>query len=112
MTLFLWLCIVFKKFQRYVWGLPLPKLVVTVHGGSLNFDLPSRLGKIFQNGMLKVAHTTSAWVISSGLNSGVSKHLGNALNNRWFGDSKRRHVVSIGIAPVHTYVNNYTVLEF
>ncbi|ODM97521.1 Transient receptor potential cation channel trpm [Orchesella cincta] len=88
------------QLMKFVWGHEMPKLVISIQGGSANFELSARLGKIFQAGLIKVAKTTSAWVLSSGLNTGVTKHLGTALNNeRWIGGSKRGRIVSVGVAP-------------
>ena len=40
------------------WGLELPKLIISVHGGKANFDLSPRLKKIVQTGLLRAAKTT------------------------------------------------------
>lgn len=77
----------------------MPQLLISVRGGSTNFDMSSRLGKIFQTGLIKAARNTNAWIFSYGLDSGIAKHLGVALSNeRWMGGPKRK-VVSVGIAP-------------
>uniref|UniRef100_A0A1I8IX24 LSDAT_euk domain-containing protein n=1 Tax=Macrostomum lignano TaxID=282301 RepID=A0A1I8IX24_9PLAT len=65
-----------------VWRLPLPKLVLSVHGGMQNFELQPRLRQLALSGLLKAAKTTDAWLISTGLDNGVS-----------------RLVCAIGIAP-------------
>ncbi|CAG7817329.1 unnamed protein product, partial [Allacma fusca] len=82
-----------------VWGLEMPKLVITVRGGTNNFDLLPRMGKMLQVGLLKAAKSTGAWIFSNGLNKGVTRHIGNALaNERWLG-FKRGRCISVGIAP-------------
>ena len=53
------------------WGLDLPKLLITVHGGLLNFDLQPKLKRVFRKGLLKAARTTGAWIITNGTNTGV-----------------------------------------
>lgn len=52
------------------WGLELPKLLITVHGGLLNFDLQPKLKRVFRKGLLKAARTTGAWIITNGTNTG------------------------------------------
>ena len=52
------------------WGLDLPKLLITVHGGILNFDLQPKLKRVFRKGLLKAAKTTGAWIITGGTNTG------------------------------------------
>ena len=40
------------------WGLELPKLVISVHGGKVNFKLNPRLKLVFKEGLLQAAKTT------------------------------------------------------
>ncbi|KAM9207060.1 transient receptor potential cation channel subfamily M member 6 [Dugong dugon] len=61
------------------WKMELPKLVISVHGGIQNFKMPSRLKEIFSQGLVKAAETTGAWILTEGINTGVSKHVGDAL---------------------------------
>uniref|UniRef100_A0A1I7X795 LSDAT_euk domain-containing protein n=1 Tax=Heterorhabditis bacteriophora TaxID=37862 RepID=A0A1I7X795_HETBA len=62
-----------------VWNLPPPKLVITIHGGLTNFELQPKLARIFRKGILKAARSTDAWIITSGLNVGVVRHVASAL---------------------------------
>lgn len=55
------------------WGLELPKLLITVQGGILNFDLQPKLKRVFRKGLLKAAKTTGAWIITGGTSTGKSK---------------------------------------
>ncbi|ODN05967.1 Transient receptor potential cation channel trpm [Orchesella cincta] len=88
------------QLMTYVWNVEPPKLIISVRGGSTNFEMSTRLGKIFQTGLIKAAKSTNAWVFTNGLNSGVAKHVGSALNNeRWVGGNKRGKVISVGIPP-------------
>jgi hypothetical protein len=52
------------------WGLELPKLLITVHGGLLNFDLQPKLKRVFRKGLLKAARTTGGWIFTNGTNTG------------------------------------------
>ena len=40
------------------WGLELPKLIISVHGGKANFELSPRLKKVLRKGLLRAAKTT------------------------------------------------------
>ncbi|PIC34278.1 hypothetical protein B9Z55_013983 [Caenorhabditis nigoni] len=82
-----------------VWGLEAPRLVITVHGGMSNFELQERLGRLFRKGMLKAAQTTGAWIITSGLDSGVVRHVAKALDEAGISARMRSQIVTIGIAP-------------
>ena len=57
------------------WMLELPKLVISVHGGKANFELPSRLDSILKKGLLKAAKTTGAWLLTSGSNTGIESSI-------------------------------------
>ncbi|CAI2350433.1 unnamed protein product [Caenorhabditis sp. 36 PRJEB53466] len=82
-----------------VWGLEAPRLVITVHGGMSNFELQERLGRLFRKGMLKAAQTTGAWIITSGLDCGVVRHVAKALDEAGISARMRSQIVTIGIAP-------------
>ncbi|VDK65881.1 unnamed protein product, partial [Anisakis simplex] len=62
-----------------IWQMPPPKLIITVHGGITNFDLQPKLARVFRKGLLKAAKTTGAWIITSGINAGVVRHVAAAL---------------------------------
>ncbi|XP_059155365.1 transient receptor potential cation channel subfamily M member 3-like isoform X3 [Physella acuta] len=79
------------------WGLDLPKLLITVHGGILNFDLQPKLKRVFRKGLLKAARTTGAWIVTNGTNTGVTRHVGDAISDRT--TKARNKVVAIGITP-------------
>ena len=46
------------------WKMKIPNLVISVTGGALNFSLKPNLKKAFAKGLLKVATSTSAWIIT------------------------------------------------
>lgn len=56
------------------WGLELPKLVISIHGGIPNFELQPKLKRMFRKGLLKAAKTTGAWIITGGTNTGDRRH--------------------------------------
>ncbi|XP_074809338.1 transient receptor potential cation channel subfamily M member 6 [Natator depressus] len=79
------------------WQMELPKLVISVHGGIQNFKLPSKVKQVFSKGLVKAAETTGAWIITEGINSGVSRHVGDALKAH--ASQYLRKVCAIGIPP-------------
>uniref|UniRef100_A0A8C4UQ62 TRPM SLOG domain-containing protein n=1 Tax=Falco tinnunculus TaxID=100819 RepID=A0A8C4UQ62_FALTI len=79
------------------WQMELPKLVISVHGGIQNFKLPSKIKQVFSKGLVKAAETTGAWIITEGINSGVSRHVGDALKGRASPHLKK--VCAVGIPP-------------
>ncbi|XP_030326019.1 transient receptor potential cation channel subfamily M member 6 isoform X2 [Strigops habroptila] len=79
------------------WQMELPKLVISVHGGIQNFKLPSKIKQVFCKGLVKAAETTGAWIFTEGINSGVSKHVGDALKGR--ASPHLRKIFAVGIPP-------------
>ncbi|CAH3020092.1 unnamed protein product, partial [Porites evermanni] len=61
------------------WKLELPKLVISVTGGAKSFVMHPKLKDLFRQGLLKAANTTGAWIITGGTNTGVQRHVGEAL---------------------------------
>ncbi|TKR89624.1 hypothetical protein L596_013696 [Steinernema carpocapsae] len=81
------------------WQIQPPKLIITVHGGTTNFDIQPKLARVFRKGLLKAARTTGAWIITSGVNAGVVRHVAAALDGQCSSARARCKVVSIGITP-------------
>uniref|UniRef100_A0ABM5FSE4 non-specific serine/threonine protein kinase n=1 Tax=Pogona vitticeps TaxID=103695 RepID=A0ABM5FSE4_9SAUR len=79
------------------WQMELPKLVISVHGGIQNFKLPYKLKQIFSKGLVKAAETTGAWILTEGINTGVSKHVGDAL--KVHASQYLRKICTVGIPP-------------
>ncbi|KAJ4937685.1 hypothetical protein JOQ06_002317 [Pogonophryne albipinna] len=79
------------------WQLELPTLLISVHGGLQNFDLSPKLKQVFGKGLIKAAVTTGAWIITGGVNTGVMRHVGEALKDH--SSKSRGKVCAIGIAP-------------
>ncbi|XP_006145577.1 transient receptor potential cation channel subfamily M member 6, partial [Tupaia chinensis] len=79
------------------WKMKLPKLVISVHGGIQDFKISSKLKKIFSQGLVKAAETTGAWILTGGTNTGVSKHVGDALKAH--SSQSLRKIWAVGIPP-------------
>ncbi|XP_071793905.1 transient receptor potential cation channel subfamily M member 3-like isoform X1 [Asterias amurensis] len=79
------------------WNLDLPNLVISIRGGLQNFQLQPKLKRVLCKGLNKAARTTGAWILTGGTNTGVTLHVGDALNNHSV--KMRGRIVTIGIAP-------------
>ncbi|XP_041858356.1 transient receptor potential cation channel subfamily M member 2 isoform X1 [Melanotaenia boesemani] len=80
------------------WKLSPPNLLISVTGGAKNFYLKSRLKSMFHRGLIKVAQTTGAWIITGGTNTGVMKHVGQAVRDYALSSSMQSKIVAIGVA--------------
>ncbi|XP_072050607.1 transient receptor potential cation channel subfamily M member 3-like [Amphiura filiformis] len=78
------------------WGLELPKLLIEVTGGAKDFVLQPKLKRIFRQGIVNVAVSTNAWIITGGTNTGVMKHVGKALREHTL--RSRNKIFAIGVA--------------
>ncbi|XP_059570623.1 transient receptor potential cation channel subfamily M member 7 isoform X2 [Alligator mississippiensis] len=79
------------------WQMELPKLVISVHGGMQKFELHPRIKQLLGKGLIKAAVTTGAWILTGGVNTGVAKHVGDALKEH--ASRSCRKICTIGIAP-------------
>ncbi|XP_041034139.1 transient receptor potential cation channel subfamily M member 1-like [Carcharodon carcharias] len=79
------------------WELELPKLLISVHGGLQNFELQPKLKQVFGKGLIKAAMTTGAWIFTAGVNTGVIRHVGDALKDHSSKSCGR--ICAIGFAP-------------
>ncbi|XP_028517955.1 transient receptor potential cation channel subfamily M member 2 isoform X2 [Exaiptasia diaphana] len=79
------------------WNLEVPNLVISVTGGAKSFVLKPRLKEVFRRGLVKAAKTTGAWIITGGTNTGVMKHVGEAVKEQqlMLGSDSEVHVIGI-----------------
>ncbi|XP_028971789.2 transient receptor potential cation channel subfamily M member 2 isoform X3 [Esox lucius] len=81
------------------WKLPPPNLIISVTGGAKNFYMKPQLKAQFRRGLIKVAQTTGAWIITGGTHTGVMKHTGQAVRDYILSNnSTEGQIVTIGIA--------------
>ncbi|XP_029385890.1 transient receptor potential cation channel subfamily M member 2 [Echeneis naucrates] len=81
------------------WKLSCPNLLISVTGGAKNFYLKSHLKSTFHRGLIKVAQTTGAWIITGGTHTGVMKHVGQAVRDYALSSSSMQgQIVAIGVA--------------
>ncbi|XP_043932306.1 transient receptor potential cation channel subfamily M member 7 [Protopterus annectens] len=79
------------------WQMELPKLVISVHGGMQKFELHPKIKQVVGKGLVQAALTTGAWILTGGVNTGVAKHVGDALKEH--SSRSCRKICTIGIAP-------------
>ncbi|CAF3823225.1 unnamed protein product, partial [Rotaria sp. Silwood1] len=71
-----------------------PKLIVSCYGGAEYFTMKDSLEREFMNGIGHIAATEDVWVLTTGLNSGVSKLIGQGVHRKkLLGDNKWDPVV-------------------
>ncbi|KAJ8392633.1 hypothetical protein AAFF_G00073070 [Aldrovandia affinis] len=81
------------------WKLRPPNLLISVTGGAQNFYMRSRLKEMFRRGLIKVAQTTGAWILTGGTHTGVMKHVGKAVRDYALSSSGAEdQIVAIGVA--------------
>uniref|UniRef100_A0A3B5MBF8 non-specific serine/threonine protein kinase n=1 Tax=Xiphophorus couchianus TaxID=32473 RepID=A0A3B5MBF8_9TELE len=90
------------------WQMERPKLLLTVHGGSENFILPPKVKQAFSKGLITAAISTGAWIFTDGINTGVSKYVGEAV--KLFGGHDLRKRNTIGITPWGMIDNNLDLI--
>uniref|UniRef100_A0AAV2J7V9 TRPM SLOG domain-containing protein n=1 Tax=Knipowitschia caucasica TaxID=637954 RepID=A0AAV2J7V9_KNICA len=93
------------------WKLPPPNLLISVTGGAKNFYLRARLKNMFHRGLIKVAQTTGAWILTGGTNTGVMKHVGQAVRDHALSSSMGGHIVAIGVATWGILHNRHTLIN-
>ncbi|XP_021362499.1 transient receptor potential cation channel subfamily M member 2-like isoform X2 [Mizuhopecten yessoensis] len=86
------------KLMMDIWGLDKPNLLISVTGGAKNFHMTTRLKEVFRRGLMKVAKSTGAWIITGGTNTGVMKHVGEAVRDYGLTSVSSTPVVAIGVA--------------
>uniref|UniRef100_I3JXD6 non-specific serine/threonine protein kinase n=1 Tax=Oreochromis niloticus TaxID=8128 RepID=I3JXD6_ORENI len=90
------------------WQMERPKLLLSVHGGSENFTLPPKVNQSFSKGLITAALSTGAWIFTDGINTGVSKYVGDAVKS--FGSHDLRKRNTVGITPWGVIDNNMDLI--
>ncbi|XP_072527477.1 transient receptor potential cation channel subfamily M member 5 [Salminus brasiliensis] len=92
------------------WGLSPPHLVVALVGGDELDQMKPWLRDTVRKGLVKAAQSTGAWILTNGLQFGITKHLGQAVRDHSLAStSSKVRVVAIGIAP-WTMIHNRELL--
>ncbi|XP_024909002.1 transient receptor potential cation channel subfamily M member 6 isoform X5 [Cynoglossus semilaevis] len=90
------------------WQMEKPKLLLSVHGGLQNFTLPPKVKHSFSRGLITAALSTGAWIFTDGVNTGVSKYVGEAVKT--FGSHKLRKRNTVGLTSWGLIDNNMELI--
>ncbi|XP_062431941.1 transient receptor potential cation channel subfamily M member 5 [Rhea pennata] len=83
------------------WKLPAPNLVVSLVGEEENFQMKPWLRDILKKGLVKAAQSTGAWIFTSALRVGITRHLGQAVRDHALAStSSKVRVIAIGITSL------------
>ncbi|CAF4385047.1 unnamed protein product [Rotaria socialis] len=74
-----------------------PSLIISVYGGAKYFMLTEKLEKEFMRGIVDVATIADAWILTAGLNNGVSKLVGEGISQYRLLKQYPKEVVCIGL---------------
>ncbi|CAF1019434.1 unnamed protein product [Rotaria sordida] len=58
-----------------------PALILSIYGGAKYFTMTERLEKEFIRGVIDAATTANAWILTAGINNGVSKLVGEGISH-------------------------------
>ncbi|XP_056127350.1 transient receptor potential cation channel subfamily M member 2 [Rhinichthys klamathensis goyatoka] len=94
------------------WKLRSPNLLISVTGGAKNFYMKNHLKDKFRRGLIKVAQTTGAWILTGGTHAGVMKHVGMAVRDYSLSSGLMEgQIVVIGVAPWGVIHNSDTLIH-
>uniref|UniRef100_A0A8C3TJJ2 Transient receptor potential cation channel subfamily M member 5 n=1 Tax=Catharus ustulatus TaxID=91951 RepID=A0A8C3TJJ2_CATUS len=83
------------------WKLPAPNLVISLVGGEENFQMKPWLRDTLKKGFIKAAESTGAWIFTSALRVGVTRHLVQAVRDLALAStSSTLSVIAIGITSL------------
>ncbi|CAF3534340.1 unnamed protein product [Rotaria sp. Silwood1] len=84
-----------KEIVLQKWCHERPSLVISVTGGAKDYNMKPILLRAFRRGLLKVASTTGAWIITGGMNTGIMKLVGEIIQTN---TNLSRPIHLIGVA--------------
>ncbi|NXQ42619.1 TRPM5 protein, partial [Catharus fuscescens] len=83
------------------WKLPAPNLVISLVGGEENFQMKPWLRDTLKKGFIKAAESTGAWIFTSALHVGVTRHIVQAVRDLALAStSSTLSVIAIGITSL------------
>ncbi|KAF2977155.1 hypothetical protein EK904_007940 [Melospiza melodia maxima] len=93
------------------WNLPAPNLVISLVGGEEDFQMKPWLRDTLKKGFIKAAESTGAWIFTSALRVGVTRHLVQAVRDLALAStSSTLSVIAIGIASLRE-IQHREILE-
>ncbi|XP_048868863.1 transient receptor potential cation channel subfamily M member 4-like isoform X3 [Brienomyrus brachyistius] len=95
------------------WGLPVPNLVLSLVGGDGRVKVKSWIREVLRRGLVRVAQSTGAWIITGGLREGLTRCIGEAVRDHRAAASSLSHakVIALGIAPWGLVLNRQQLVN-
>uniref|UniRef100_A0A8C5F7S3 Transient receptor potential cation channel subfamily M member 4 n=1 Tax=Gadus morhua TaxID=8049 RepID=A0A8C5F7S3_GADMO len=92
--------IVYNLLTRH-WGLPSPNLVVSVVGGEGMEKVKTWVREVLRQGLVKASQSTGAWILTTGLQEGVGRCVGEAVRDHATAaaSSSTNKVLALGVTP-------------
>ncbi|XP_025057921.1 transient receptor potential cation channel subfamily M member 5 [Alligator sinensis] len=83
------------------WKLSAPNLVVSLVGEEEDFQMKPWLRDTLRKGLVKAAQSTGAWIFTSALRVGITRHIGQAVRDHALAStSSKVKVIAIGITSL------------
>uniref|UniRef100_A0A8C8SPL9 Transient receptor potential cation channel subfamily M member 5 n=1 Tax=Pelusios castaneus TaxID=367368 RepID=A0A8C8SPL9_9SAUR len=83
------------------WNLPAPNLVVSLVGEEENFHMKPWLRDTLRKGLVKAAQSTGAWIFTSALRVGITRHIGQAVRDHALASTSAKvNLIAIGITSL------------
>jgi hypothetical protein len=74
-----------------------PPFIISVYGGAKYFSLTDQLEKEFMRAIVHTATTADAWIVTAGINNGVSKLVGEGISQYRLLTQYPKEVICIGL---------------
>ncbi|CAF4145083.1 unnamed protein product [Adineta steineri] len=87
-----------------------PALILSIYGGAKYFTMTEKLEKEIIRGIIDAAATSNAWILTTGINNGVSKVIGEGISHYRLLKANPNKIVCIGLTKWGT-INESTRLE-
>ncbi len=93
------------------WRLPKPKLIISVTGGA-KINLKPRIKDSFSKGLVKVATTTNALIVTGGSYNGCMKLVGEAFKNNALSIDLAQRIILLGITNWGSVANKEKLIKY
>ncbi|CAF0985839.1 unnamed protein product [Adineta steineri] len=87
-----------------------PSLILSVYGGAKYFTMTEKMEKEIIRGIIDAAATSNAWILSTGINNGVSKLIGEGISHYRLLKANPNKIICIGLTKWGT-INESTRFE-
>ncbi|CAF3888305.1 unnamed protein product [Adineta steineri] len=87
-----------------------PTLILSVYGGAKYFTMTEKLEKEIIRGIIDAAATSNAWILTTGINNGVSKLVGEGISHYRLLKANPNKIICVGLTKWGT-INESTRFE-